>query len=150
MRKGYAEYISTWQKQMDEAWKIAYEKSSKRKAADRKRWNKGPVLTELKCGDRVLVRNLTECGGPGKLRNYWESAVDVVTRIVGESHVVYEVQAESNKRAKKRILHRNMLLPCEELVKDQEEVRKTKQPPKKKPTPRRSSRLLKDEAVVSR
>ena len=80
MRKGYAEYISTWQKQMDEAWKIAYEKSSKRKAADRKRWNKGPVLTELKCGDRVLVRNLTERGGPGKLRNYWESDVHVVTR----------------------------------------------------------------------
>ena len=43
---------------MDEAWKIANEKSAKRKSTDQRRWNKTARLTELKCGDRALVKNV--------------------------------------------------------------------------------------------
>ena len=132
-RKDYAQYIKTWQAQMDEAWKIANEKSAKRKTADRRRWNKTARLTELQCGDRVLVKNLTPREGPGKLRNYWEDTIHTVTRIVGDTNVVYEVQAEGNARARKRVLHRNMLMPCQELIlnKDDKAIKtkkKTKQP----------------------
>ena len=61
-------------------------------------------------GDRVLVKNVREKGGPGKIRSYWEQKVYVVNEKKGE--VVYSVIEEGEKdETKKRVLHRNMLLP---------------------------------------
>ena len=68
----------------------------------------------LHAGDRVLVRNMTPRGGTGKLRNYWEENIHVVIRQVGEDIPVYEVKPEQG-RGRSRILHRNLLLPCDHL-----------------------------------
>ena len=70
--------------------------------------------TVLDPGDRVLVRNLTPRGGTGKLRNHWKEAIDTVVRRVKEDLPIYEVQPEQGK-GKIRILHRNLLLPCDHL-----------------------------------
>ena len=67
----------------------------------------------LMVGDRVLVKN-TETGGPGKLRSYWEQDVHEVLAKKGDLEVVLEVRKENNPKARRRVIHRNMLLPVDD------------------------------------
>ena len=71
----------------------------------------------LQPGDRVLVKNLTERGGPGKLRSHWEHVIHVVVDRMGVQSPVHKVKPES-KGARTRVLHRNLLLPCDALELD--------------------------------
>ena len=66
-------------------------------------------------GDRVLVRNMTPRGGTGKLRNHWEDSIHKVIRQVGKNMPIYEVIPEQGKGRGRRILHHNLLLPCDSL-----------------------------------
>jgi hypothetical protein len=59
----------------------------------------------------VLIRNVKERGGPGKLRSYWEDKVYKIVRQKSNEIPVYEVIPESGGE-KTRVLHRNMLFPC--------------------------------------
>ena len=106
------EYAQRWGQQMREAYRIVQEKSAARKQKDverRKRDGK-KILGDLMVGDRVLVKNVRERGGPGKIRSHWEQKVYVVKEKKGD--VVYSVIGEGEKdETKARVLHRNMLLP---------------------------------------
>ena len=64
----------------------------------------------------MLVRNLSERGGPGKLRSHWEQEVHIIVEQKGDLPV-YEVTPEGRK-GKSRTLHRNLLLPCDFLQSD--------------------------------
>lgn len=64
-------------------------------------------------GDRVLVRNLTPRGGSGKLRSHWEETIHKVVRRVNKDAPFYKVVPEQGKGRDSRILHRNLLLPCD-------------------------------------
>ena len=76
-------------------------------------------------GDLVLVRNLCERGGPGKIRSYWEGNVyRAVKRI--EASPVYQVVQESSKDSTLRTLHCNLLLPCNDLPLDGQCVQRRK------------------------
>ncbi|XP_066934618.1 uncharacterized protein [Clytia hemisphaerica] len=137
-RKTYDQYINDWKDQMQEAYEIAFERASKKKANDTRRQAEKPCLAPLLPGDRVLLKNVKERGGPGKLRSHWERRV---YRIQESQGPVYTVVDEKHAAAKPRVVHRNMIMPVgnEFILDPQEKKQKPKkqrdarQPPRKEP-----------------
>ncbi len=110
----YKEYVKRRRQQMQEALEITRQ-TAKKTAERNKRNYDGKVRGSVLCpGDRVLVKNLTHRGGTGKLRNHWEDVVHTVVRQVGGEGPIYDVRPEQGK-ARSRVLHRNILMPCEYL-----------------------------------
>ena len=112
---------------MREAHSIAREKSSQRKEKDVKQRQQKENLKLIEIGERVLVRNVVDRGGPGKIRSYWEQQVYVVVdRKGGPKGLVYSIQKEGNRRSRIRIVHQNMLKPVNSQFQLKEEKPNTK------------------------
>ena len=69
----------------------------------------------LKPGDQVLMHNLSQRGGPGKLRSYWEPDVHVVVEVKGDIGLAYVIRSGKDKSSKVRVIHKNHLLLCSSL-----------------------------------
>ncbi|KAI5106078.1 hypothetical protein C0J45_3775, partial [Silurus meridionalis] len=110
----YDDYAESWRKRMIEAYELASRVSNKAKERGKALYDKKVHGAELFPGNRVLVRNFKERSGPGKLRPFWEGQIYVVTQRKYPDSPVYEVRPENGK-GKARILHRNLLLPCDYL-----------------------------------
>lgn len=126
----HQEYVRKWRKRLDKA----YQPASKSAQAE---GNRGKALydrkihgAELEPGCRVLIRNMNERGGPGKLRSYWEERAHIV-REKKLDCPVYEVQPE-NSQGRIGILHRNLLLPCNFLPLEEQPPEKPEKPGVKK------------------
>ncbi|KAK3541958.1 hypothetical protein QTP86_008148 [Hemibagrus guttatus] len=109
--KGYAKQ---WAHRMSEVYKIAESPSQQSSARGKAQNDRKVSGVVLKAGDPVLVRNLGERGGPGKLRSYWKKAVYVVKEQVS-NNPVYVVYPENSDRGKTRTLHQNLLLLVNDL-----------------------------------
>ena len=109
-----SDYVSKWKTAMTEAYRIAHEATTKSAEKGKKNYDRRIRYTDLQPGDRVLVRNLSPRGGPGKLRAFWEEEVHVVVSRKGPESPVYELRPETG-RGRNPVLHRNLLLPCEHL-----------------------------------
>ena len=123
-------YVVEWEKGMREAYKIAAENSKKAASYNKSHHDKRIHGTALKPGDHVLVRNLHERGGTGKLTNYWEEKVHAVIDRRKESPVC--VLKAENGSGIERILHRNLLLPCFDLLPFEETLSSDKRKEKSK------------------
>ena len=115
---GYPAYVRKWKTAMQEAYSLASKSAQKAAEKGKKQSNKRIRSTVLSPGDRVLVRNLTPRGGPGKLRAFWEDEIHVVVSRKGPESPVYDIKSEAG-RGKIRTLHRNLLLPCDYLPSEQ-------------------------------
>lgn len=126
----HQDYAEQWRAKMTEAYKLASKSAYKEGMRGKVLYDKKIHGAELVPGSRVLVRNLTEKGGPGKLRSFWEDRVYVVTQRKQPDSPVYEIKPESGK-GRVRIMHRNLLLPCdflplETVVPPDKDTKKTK------------------------
>lgn len=109
---GYKQYVKQWNEAMQEAYKKAKVSREKNAAKGKAYHDRSFGSVPLKAGDRVLVRNLSERGGPGKLRSYWEDRIHIVVKRISDDSPVYQVKPEG-RPGKVRTLHRNLLLPCD-------------------------------------
>ena len=64
----------------------------------------------------MLVRNLSEKRGTGKLRNHWKEKIHKIVPVIGDDSVTYKVVPENVMKSKDWIVHRNMLLNCDNLL----------------------------------
>ena len=119
--KTYPQYVSEWKNAMHEAYQLAGRKAKERGDKAKTHYDRWVRSSVLQPGDRVLVRNLSERGGPGKLRSYWEKDIHVVVRRKSTGIPVYEVKPEGTG-TKRRTLHRNVLLPCDFLPMDSQQI----------------------------
>lgn len=102
---------------MQEAYAIAMQNLKKSAKRGQKNYNQRAWSSTLEPGDHILVRNLTPRGAPGKLRSYWEDTVHVVKERKDDGSPVYVVEPFQGA-GRRRVLHRNLLLPCPYLVEE--------------------------------
>ncbi|PFX13251.1 hypothetical protein AWC38_SpisGene22686, partial [Stylophora pistillata] len=110
----HSQYVEKWCKAMTVAYRLAGKKSSEAGTRAKQPYDLFVRSLILLPGDRVLVHILRERGGPGKLRSHWEDQIHKVVSRKGEDSPVYEVKPDTGL-GRNRILHRNLLLPCNNL-----------------------------------
>ena len=92
----HAEYTEKCKVAMQDAYDLARQNISKSADDGKRQYDRKVRFYSLQPGDRVLVRSLSERGGPGKLRSQWEQEVHIVVEKRGDLPV-YEVTPKDRK-----------------------------------------------------
>lgn len=103
-----SKFVADLKRRLSQAYEIAQRNSRMASKRHKNIYDRRPMVSSLKKGDRVLLRNLTPSG---KLDNFWEKDTYVVTSKPNNDLPVFEIQRE-NGQGRKRMIHRNHLLPC--------------------------------------
>ena len=115
-RKTYDSFVKDWKNSMRDAFQIANQHIERAGAANKRRYDvKFKSAVSLVVGDRVLVRNLSERGGTGKLRSWWEHCIYRVTE-ASDSLPVFTIQPVGGGPS--RTVHRNLLMRVNHLPVD--------------------------------
>ena len=109
----HRELVENWRKSMKEAFHLPNVHIKKASNYNKQYYDRKVKGVEVMPGDYVLVRNVKEKGETGKLRNYWESNIFKVIKS-NPSLPVYTVK-NLHKTRDIRVLHRNLLMRCNEL-----------------------------------
>ena len=106
----YPRYVNNWQSAMRQTYDIAASRSKVRGERTKAYYDHKVRSSVLWPGDRVLIKNLSERGGPEKLRPLWEEKIYLVGKQKAPNSPVYELEPESGEWHS-RTLHRNLLSP---------------------------------------
>ncbi|KAK3745483.1 hypothetical protein QZH41_007548 [Actinostola sp. cb2023] len=101
--ESYPDYVRKWKAAMTEAYSQALKSTSHSAQRAKQHYDKRIRSSVLEPGDRVLVRNLTPRGGPGKLRSYWEKDIHVVVRRKSPESPVYDLRPEGGRVRRQNI-----------------------------------------------
>ena len=102
---------------MSEAYQKALQNSSHGKEKYIARHEMIKKLSQVhEQGERVPIRNMSERRGTGKMRSFWEEKVHVVVQNINNENITYKVKPDRDTDERIRVLHRNMFLPCDDLL----------------------------------
>ena len=74
-RKTYDQFVKQWKSSMKNAFQVANQHIQQAGLANKRRYDAKIKTVPISVGDQVLVRNLSERGGTGKLRAWWEQKI---------------------------------------------------------------------------
>lgn len=103
-----SKFVADLKRRLRQAYDVAQTNSKVASKRQKNIYDRRPMVSSLRKGDRVLLRNLTPSG---KLDNFWEEDMYVVISRPNNDLPVFEIQKE-NGQGRKRMIHRNHLLPC--------------------------------------
>ena len=129
----HKQFVNDWRSSMEEAFEIANMNIKKSSTYNKHHHDKKVKEIEIRPGDKVLIRNMKEKGGTGKLKSYWEHEVYKVIKR-DEKLPVYTLQ--NLNRNVKRLMHRNILMKCNDLPLEmfEDEMGNNNKPKKHVPT----------------
>ena len=114
--KTYDQFVTEWRTSMKKAVDIAQANLGVGKAGNKARYDRKVRGVAINVGDNVLLRNLNEKGGTGKLKCHWENKV---YEVVGVDPLlpVYTIKPKVGGPTKK--VHRNNIMNCNLLLPEQ-------------------------------
>ena len=105
----YGEFVNQWKRRMDEAFQIANNNIRKKSDYNKIRYDQKIKSVEIEVGDYVLMQNVEQKGGTGKLNSFYKQTV---YEVVGQCDdlPVYEIKGIGGDiRSKTKKVHRNLL-----------------------------------------
>lgn len=130
-----SEYVRDLKNRLEQAFKTVKKESEKAQSKQKKYFDDKARATQLKPGDKVLVKVLA-FKGRHKLADNFEEEVYEVMEQPNTDIPVFKVKSASGKE---RVLHRNHLLPVRTQVEEEKE-----EPARVKPTPAPRRRPMKE------
>ena len=121
-RKTHKQFVEEWHRAMEDAKNLAKLKMEKAADYNKKAYDRKAKAVELVVGDQVLMKNVREKGGTGKLKSFWEETLFQVIE-KRENIPVYKIQNLKNSSDVRQI-HRNLLMKCNDLPVDVFETEK--------------------------
>ena len=106
-------YVSSLKDRLKQSYELAATAAKNAQQRQKKGYDRKAREAVLEPGDKVLVKILA-FEGKHKISDRWEDDIYLVLRQPNSDVPVYEVQKE-NSQGRKRMLHRNLLLPVQSL-----------------------------------
>ena len=113
--QSYRQFVEEWKRSMEEAFKLANANIDRADGYNKKQYDRKIHGVELKEKDKVLLRNMREKGGTGKLRSHFERGMFEIIK-KRENLPVYVIRNLYNEKDIREV-HRSKLLECNDLPK---------------------------------